>query len=494
MTAARALRPVMRLASAAMVMLTCVHCDEPAAVVSTTPAVTPPPKAKPKPPPQPSATTARVFVDLSQSMQGFAEGTEREENLEGLHRAIRSSLSGALLTTITECDMGTRGTSCGDPNVYDTARLKKKSTYNATWSPIAPAIAYVPPEAGSTAKGLMDEVDLSVFVTDGLQSTPPDKATDLPGSCVGGDDVLCLQKVLVERAKQGVGIWIVTASLPFKGWIFAEQGMAPSQFEATRAHIVEQRERWPETPMTVDKLQARNGSNARFMYDGPRPLVVFVLTRDIAKGRKVTEALVKELHAGDRSQPKQRDLASAELWPGVPNVVRFIPEIERLKDGPKAVLVLPRGATTRDPTGHLLASFDCREDGVAKLQMKVVMKPRPAGAPTLPDTFTESFEVRADGNVPGTVAGPVTLDKPGFYSVVVGCRALLTGQHDLGFDLVYGVHHQPPGKLWEPWTAPNTFAMPERVFQLQSLVDAVTATAARPDAVVDHLTIRLIRP
>lgn len=464
-----------------------------------------PPASLPAAQAAPSVQGSRVFIDRSGSMKGFAAASPA--SLESVHRAIINTLSAGGAVPIDFCSVGNK-TECELP--AEPKRFREARAYSARESRLAESIAPVPADqdalpGGGRRVSSVDERSVAVLVTDGLEAGSVQRRGDEPLFCVPGPDSFCLQRVLVARAKEGYGIWLLTISLPFKGRVYPERGLDKRLFERTSQHIAELRQQpaWRDIPLEVKGLRKdRHTGNHSYVYTGARPLMVFVLSRDHAAGRAVVQRLQEELSSARVASPAKW-VRSLELFPQRATRYRFRQQgqgagLARLGTDEAAQALLPVGTPRRDAEQRLEVRLECREGGAARLQMQAELGP--GGAQKLPPELTQSLAVRVHpSTIPANAVIPPTKHPKALGAHVSGLRCLpfSTGTTAYEYHLVSTVSFDAArgtDKWWRRWTAANTYETPERVYRLAELVHSLLRQAVVNERVEDRIRVLVAKP
>lgn len=448
----------------------------------------------------PPATGGRVVLDLSGSVAGFAKANGAA--LAGVHQAIKNALSASSVGATDYCDLnGTEQPVCGlpaAPQKYQDAR-----TYAAKASNLAVALAprKQPKTDGANAPasasfGVVDDRAVTVVVTDGLEASQGTARDDLVVNCQPGADTFCLRDVLVARAKQGYAISIVAVSLPFSGSVFAERGVDLNRFAEIQPRLDGLRKQpgWDGIELGAKALKkGAESKNHFYQYKGVRPLVMVVLARDAAVGRKVTDDLVAQLRVEKVAIPANR-LESVIIHGYQPATYAFGPAAKTQRNATAARNLLPLGQTKNSPAG-VSQRFECHER-TAGDYLKFSLAPGESAKPApLPDGLQSFAEVQF---VPTNPKAFVDYSQgPGqpaaAYSVAAVCKALNGKPATATAVVSTGLRFVPGGQTgwWHQWSAIDTYSQPENVYLLAGLVDALLQTAAVPAAPRHCLAVTL---
>ena len=432
----------------------------------------------------------RVLVDLSGSMQGFANAGET--NIESVYRKLFGSFSAVEAVPLDVCTVGEGETECGEE--ADPTELREASVYDASSSLLAEAIA--PVEAGQEEKSPVDEKGLTVLMTDGLdvgRGTREKESKEL--FCIPGPESFCLQRALIARAEQGYGIWLVGLSLPFEGRVYPERGLDESMFEETKAHLKTLREESGFASgageMGVRSLHVNKGSGrSNYFYEGARPLLFFVMSRDVERGQSFVDRLTDSLQKAEVATPADR-LEAVRLTPYQPGRYSFQGVALPAKARGSASLQKQRG-TWREDSG-LQAEYRCSGRKPTPLHLKLGMDTPPK--PELTGQLSESANVGlVSAPSEKSVRPPSELeDQLGVHLSGVNCLHLSAGSHRVVYDLKVGLEYtKGEGQTWwNEWNAPNTYETPERVYRIREIVEAVMATNEQSPELADRAVIHL---
>ena len=429
-------------------------------------------------------------------MKGFAQASPA--SLESVHRAIINTLSAGGAVPLDFCSVGAK-TECGLP--AEPNRFRAAARYSARESRLAESIAPVEPgqdalPGGGRRVSPVDERRVSVLITDGLEAGTASKRGDEPMFCVPGPDSFCLQRVLVARAKHGYGVWLVALMLPFRGRVYPERGLDQRLFERTTKHVAELRQRpeWREVPLEVKGMRRdRRSGNDSYVYAGARPLMIFLLSRDLELGRAAVQRLEEELKSARVASPEGW-LRAQELYPQQP--ARFVFEEQRGLQRPDhdeaAQAVLPVGRARRDGQGRLEVRLQCRAGGAARLHMQAQTQQAARG--DFPAELAQSLDVRlfpADIQRQTVLAPTKHPSALGAYLSGIRCLPFSVGTTAFEYHLVTGVAFDASrgSGWWLQWTADNTYETPERVYRLSELVHSLLREAAFPDRVEDRIRV-----
>lgn len=461
------------------------------------PAGSAPRAADPASAPRFEAVNARVLVDTSLSVQGFTKS--RPIVLDTIHRNLMEALSGVGLTDVDYCEVGNTDVPVCSLKA-DPLKYSKERTYDAVQSHVALVLAPVRKDAPLTEQGAprvspVDEKGLSVLITDGLEASEGSpEASHVEGECVPGTDVYCLQRILVNRAAEGYGIWVVAVSLPFKGRVFAERPLDKAMFETTTRHVTDLRStgEWTSVPLEVKGLKRNpKTGNDNFEYTGARPLLLVVLSRDLAKGRRLVASITDRLSATDIVVPAGR-IRAMEVAPHETGV--FVFDRVGLSGGPPQVDLERRvrllGNPVRQRGQGLSLTAECGIQGTG--QVSVTTRQARSPSSERPVNLRPTVAVKPEHQLPGNAVEAPRASEGG-YSIAFNCLNLPTDEASAAFRLETGMAYTGAlrsGWWWE-WSAENTYETPERIFRLGELIEGVLAVCQKAPALQDRLIINL---
>jgi hypothetical protein len=451
--------------------------------------------------PPPPGTGARILVDTSGSMKGFV--VPGSVALETIHRVIDETLSKhgmnqteerCLLGTQLSCDRALKYPELRDPKLYgsESSRLDLallRPVKGPDENPAAP-----PP------KDNLDPYRIVLLITDGVQaaqgvagSFAPDKPVSAKVACATGADPACVGALLAQRVFEGFGLWVISLRLPFSGAQYAERGLDKSHWAQIQAHLAELKKapEWYGMKLSVAGLSTEKAKGTSFyQYNGAKPLLFFVLSRDLPAARAFVADLVARLQAEKLGRPEQGSLNWMEVAPLGGQSYQWA-GVGRL-EGPRADKVLldpPKVSGT-----SLFQPVRCSAEGAAYLDVKLQITEQ---EPKLPPNISETIAL---------VPGERTLDpkilkrpeatSPGHFKTGINCTFLSPGQAVADFRLVQTrqvVAGAPADAWWVQLSAENTFEFPEKVYGLQTIVEQVLRTAFTAQKTLGHLRVAIDR-
>lgn len=237
----------------------------------------------------------QVLVDASGSMLGHRQIMPRLS--DWLRKGV-SQLRGATLA-VEEYRMG-----------YFT---QQRGVFNTTdWN--EPPASFDPRGDTNLHEALRttSAYDLSFVLTDGVAAT----GSGGSGDCSGGVDAACVARALREAVHEGEtgdvdrGIWIIPLMTTYSGKFFTEERLDPSTFEAaaTREAV--------ETDLATSVV-VQNPSTAQgrltFDYEGPRPLLLFIIAKETEIGRAAAYALWRNAEGAGLKQAHTLEELEADV-------------------------------------------------------------------------------------------------------------------------------------------------------------------------------------
>ena len=139
---------------------------------------------------------------------------------------------------------------------------------------------------------------MTLVVSDGFQSTSaafqPGAATDV--ACTAGADPSCLAALLRARVDEGYGLWVGRLLLAFDGRYFAERRLDRAMWARTQAHVeaLNTDPLWNGVRFAASSPSFTSDSGV-FRFVGARPLMLFILSRDIDAGRGLVAEMQRRL-------------------------------------------------------------------------------------------------------------------------------------------------------------------------------------------------------
>ncbi len=471
--------------------------------------VAPSPRDAAPPPPPRAGVGTRVIVDVSQSMAGFTG--RRRRALSALHVQVIEHAVSELRANerFQRCALD-EALRCGAEPMSGAA-LDRAETY--TGRAAALDLALRRPEATSDpARRVDDPLDpfaITVLVTDGFQSAHASGGAAGDALCAAGADPACVGHLLAARVREGYGVWLGRLYLPFKGTYYPERPLDDAIWERVQAHVAElgaANSGWDDVHFEA-RRRGREGESGAFQWEGARAMLLFVLSRDHAKGRALVTRMQEALRSETTLFPRgaDADAAFAELAPFEGLAGQVAPgSVARRGGGPGVDAVVVDG-TARVP-GAALTTAHCSLEGAADVTT--------GGSVALGALAPPRFvEVTAAWRLSGPAAEGATLVSPREAVRVwpaagaapgspfpatwrVDCRRIAPGTHEHRF----GVHvawRLDDSALAAEWymreSAETSYESPERVFRLRQMVLPVLQTSTARRGWLDQWVLRLTR-
>jgi len=420
---------------------------------------------------------AWVVIDNSGSLAGFVRpgGTVISSLLTDLENSL---VAAGVAEAPDRCLVGTT-VDCARPK--DRGELDKASLFHASSSrldlalrsPSVPSPLSEEEKLGGKALPLapVDHVAthrVTVLMTDGMESS---KAPAAAGAdpCLSGADPACFSRVLEDRVAAGYAVSVVLAYLPFKGLHFTERKIDDLQFRQTVDHLVAtaKEPRWQGAEFRL--LSPKPGQPLRkpieaFKYEGPKPLMFFVLGRDAALVDRVVDQFIGALRRSGRLLPRDAVFAS-KLAPLAPGGAQLTSAARAGRRDDKVAM-----GTVRRRGDGLASVVRCQVGGVLALKVKTESKP----AAGLPEGVSERTElVVASTGLPDGVAG-VPASNGDETTLEVQCARLRPGRHVVDYHLVQRLDVDRGAKAWwREFSAEDSYQSPERMYGLATLVSNV---------------------
>jgi hypothetical protein len=453
-------------------------------------------------PPPPPGRGAQVFVDVSQSIQGFTGlGSVA---LEALHaQVIEASLSALQLNNPFQRCRVDDAVRCEAPFVT-AQQLRLATSYRGANAALHLALRR-PPRAPRPDMQQPDPLDpwaVTVMVTDGFQSTgamfQPGASSDV--ACTSGADPSCLAALLRQRVDEGYGVWVGRLVLPFDGRYYAERRLDATMWARVQAHVRELNvdPAWNGVRFAAASPNLTSDSGA-FRWSGARPMLVFVLSRDIPRAR----ALVAEM---------QRRLGVERITRrGIPDDVRFaewapfdglsamaMSAVRAQSGGQNDHVLVDR--PQRTPQG-LLIPARCDVEGKAAIRVDGAVQ---FGALPPPPFARIELGWQLLARPPRSTASELLVPRepmrpaagPFVVHTGIDCTVLPAGtyRYDMGLAARWTVD---PAALAQEWytreSAETSYEMPERVFGLADLARAVVTAGVQRAGVLDRVVLQVQR-
>lgn len=471
--------------------------------VPATAAAAHPPAPAAQTAPRPPGRGAQVIVDSSESLAGFVasrptgrrgrRGTSTRMSALHQHvveRALAQLNANApfrrcLLDATLHCDAApVSALAFDDADTYGGADAALDHVLRRP-------VAVARPDART--EDPLDPFALTVLITDGFQSTvSPGGGASPDVHCAGGADPACLGSLLAARVREGYGVWLVRIVMPFAGTYFPERPVG-EMWPRIAAHVEDLNRNHPEwTGVTFRASRGhRDSPSGAFRWEGARPLLMFVLSRDIPLGRnfvaKVTEFLPTEDTIFARSAAL--DVASVELAPFEGASARIQEaSIRRSQSGgaADAVHIAPAGRTARG----VQVSARCSLAGVASFQALTTFQ-RGARIPAFVDVVPSWRVVTGAAAWLSPAAVPGTLN----LNVGIDCRRLPRGTHTQ----TLGVHvdWRRNAQLAQQWfmreSAETSYEAPESVYRLREIVTPPLVASTDRRGWLDQMQVSVTR-
>ncbi len=423
----------------------------------------------------------RIFLDVSGSVQGFPRAAPA--TYETVIREVFGSFSALDALPLELCRVEKSNLDCAegpDPSTY-----REPSVYSASQSYVAEAIA--PTE--SDKEDPLAQNRVSVLISDGEDVGGSGDGEGGDMFCMSGPESHCLKRALTARAKAGYGIWAIGISLPFEGRVYAERGLDESMFDNVEEHVeqLRQREGWSDVDPEVSGL--RQGETASYRYEGAKGLIMYVLSRDIDTGQSFADRIAEQLEQSSIARPDGY-IETIRLAPYRAGTYTFstiqIPPSARSESS----LQRQRSATRGAP--GLGIAYRCSGRQPTRLHLGLDYQP---SEPELPPSLQTSLSLsltRAPSDHAIKPPSPVE-PKQHIYLTGVQCLRMPSGQSDVVYELKTGLASTSSDgdPWWQTWSTPNTYEMPERIYQFENISRAVLETNTRSEALYDRAIVRI---
>ncbi len=486
-----------RAVAAALLALAACNSRSPSSPTPPGPSPVPTPTA-PTAPAVPPGRGAQVFVDVSESIRGFT--STRSTALQTLHaQVIEASLSALQLNNPFQRCAVDAAVRCTAPQLTaQQARLP--TTYAGASASLHLALRRPPraPRPDLQQPDPLDPYNITVLVTDGFQSTSTPFQPGATGdvACTAGADPSCLAALLRQRVEEGYGLWVGRLILPFDGRYFAERRLDPAMWTRVTQHVaaLNTDPLWNGVRFNASS-PSMTGESGAFRWQGARPLLVFVLTRDIPRGRQFVGEMQRRLQVERITLRQSASDVDFSEWSPFEGLTARVLNAVRNESGGTSDSVLVDRPTRQGETFIIPARCDVH--GQARIRMDGAIQfgalpPPPIAQVSLtwqsPAPLDSFFLMPRE--VMNTTAGPFTV------RTGIDCRQLPPGTRDYNFGL-FGRWTVNPATLASEWyttgSAETSYDSPEKVFGLADLARTVIAAGVNRQGYLDRVTLRVTR-
>ena len=440
------------------------------------------PEAKPQP--AEPRLSARVFVDTSGSMFGFF-GRRVGNKVTALHSEVDAAIAELGLGAAKKCTVG-ETVKCSDVPMTP-AELGNPSHYHERTSCLDRTLARAPLPAKIDPNhppdpDLLDDAKLTLLITDGMEASGGGGAAKDASPCASGADPVCLTSLLRARIDEGYGVWFIGVLLPFEGTHYPERPLIDAYFKQAKDHVAELKFDARNLGVTFGingrlSTDSRTGTSS-YPYEGYKPLLVLVLSRDVRLGRSLVTALAAKLKAAPIQPGKMKPedtVQSLELAPL--NAASVHPlKVEMAPPGdqqgiPPAALAEFRVEGSAPIADGVSSKVWCGSGGKGLL----VLSYQRGDDGMLPHYLHEEVVLTADKDAPpGALAPPVAIGA-GRVRTGVNCSALPKGHTELRLALETRTALDDglsANEWWTRahWSSEDNWKMPERLYGLDDLV------------------------
>lgn len=461
---------------------------------------TPAPPAQ-RPPAPPRGRGARVIVDISQSLRGFT--SRSSVALTTLHQQV---LEGSLTTIganspFARCVLDETLRCGAAPQPADSFRLP--GTYSGHDAALHLVLRHPPrsPRPDLQEPDPLDPYALTVIVTDGFQSASGGGTTASPEvACAAGPDSACIGSLLAARVRQGYGVWLGRLFLPFEGRYYPERRIDEAAWERVQRHVdeINAAPEWNGV-----RFRARHprfdSPDGAFDWEGARPLLVYVLSRDAALARRYVAEVQRRLGVERITVRRDAavDVAFSELAPFDGVSARIDPaSVRRVRGGGAADSVIV-DAAQRSPVGdHVVTTVHCPIEGAAQVALAGMVS---HGVVSPPRFARVQLGWRVAGPMAGITAPAGAIrETPGPFQAImnVDCQHVRQGSAT-GTFVVYAQWSPDRAALAREWfvagSAETSFEAPEKVYDLVRVAMPPIEVATSRRGALDALDVTLER-
>ena len=469
--------------------------------------VAPLPLATVTAPQAPRGRGAQIIVDSSQSMAGFTSirqtlgrrtrwGSGGTVRLSTLHQQIleRSLAELGANAPFRRCLLDT-SLHCED-SPRSALAMDQPTTYRG-FDAALDSILRRPPaglRADTAPTDPLDPYAISILLTDGFQSAVAADAGTPEVNCAGGADPSCLGTLLANRAREGYGIWLGRIVMPFAGNYSPERPIG-EMWDSIANHVTDLNTNHPEWTGVVFNAHrgSVNSASGTFRWEGARPMLMIVLSRDVSLGRRfvsmVTQRLPNEPTIFARNA--SADVNFSELSPFEGATARIQENAIGRAPGPTAAQVRTSPAR-RTPQGVQL-ELRCPITGQATIQVGATFARSPI-TPSYVD-LVPSWRLKAGaGNwlrlSPRVQPGGLGAD------LAIDCRTLAQGVHEqtLGIFIEWRRRAEDFQTQWFiRESAETSFEAPESSYRLAQMATPAITLATDRRGWLDEITVRITR-
>lgn len=430
---------------------------------------------------------AIIVTDVSGSMNGFAlpNSTRLFTLHDELDRAVRNAIATSEASpTIQRCYLGATVDCQSNISPRD---FDKASLYSAKESRLDLFFAPTKDTSVASNKTAVDPIDpyhVAVLITDGMEASAPNSKEAAP--CLAGADPACMAYLLKQRAESGYGIWATLILMPFKGTHYAERPLDDSHWQRIQQHIVA----LTQDPYFLGvKFTAKRAGNSvpfsSYQFEGSKPVLVLVVSRDIQAGRAVVKAFSESLQRERIVQPANA-VYTMELAP-LSVTTQKIEGIRFTHSVPVTELSL---ISNRRDKGFFNWKVQCNRDGKATFD---VVAAATGGENIIPDGVHAGFELGRffPGGVPEDNL-KIGKTQDNNFQLQVNCGHLVPGEFKTCLSLQARLTADANGSaFWNALSSDNMYEAPERLYGLKDMILQVLNSTTEKPRVTDAIMFTL---
>jgi hypothetical protein len=479
---------------------------------------------------------SRVFVDVSAGMRGFAASNLRKAPLKTLHRLIDVAAGEAGAAEVKRCALGSMVVCVKEPDAgvrcHNTAPITCYEKHAPDWSSAAlysarssKLEAVLVPAPVSTRYDAdhapppdpIDAAGLTVLVTG---SIVPDAVATGAGrssaeACRAGPSPQCVTSALAERVKNGYGVWLISVLLDYDGAYVADVPLDKRYLAAATEHLLTIKSVTAGATSKFAGIEFKVGPQSSvpdgdpafssFRYAGVRPVLLFVLSRDVDQGRRFVAQLTQRFRDDVTLRPGKmlpEDVVhSLELAPLTPSTYRLgSPQLgpDQGALDPGALSEFRIGQSQLDADGTAI-DLSCGGKGKGWIRAPYTVTTADVA---LASPMTQSAALR--GPLVDRLPSPPQLgafeavpEQPAFR-VFTNCAAL--GVRKAPWSIEYGLRRKLlidraaiASTWWAQLSSPNSYVMPERIYGLSSIALALLELRAEKDEAMGRIKINVSR-
>jgi hypothetical protein len=301
-------------------------------------------------------------------------------------------------------------------------------------------------------------------------------------ACKAGPSPACITRALVERAKEGFGVWLITANLPFDGSFVADVPVDAKYLAASKAHV-------------GDLKKVASGETTPYFgidLDVHSQQQIWSTTRGPGFSRFSGKLSAEDAFTSIELAP----LAGSTF---APTALELAPKDAEPQKGldPADLAEFRFGGAGASERGAW-AEVACGTKGKGWLLSRYSTTP---GALPLPAYVKETVYLEgpsSDEPLPAKVSLQERIEGQPAFRIYASCAPLTARSEPWAIEyLLHGKSELDDKALEATWltraSAPNVYEMPERTYGLREIATAVLKQAVTRDACVTRVRVTVKR-